>query len=569
MSNASERGRRGTQNPNSETSAEDEFAPHFEALYARRPLRHPELREARSALAGNRADLAERYARGFLKKHPGNVDALNLLGEAALDRERESEAVALLSECVTRAPGFELARYNYARALHRMNRPAQALEQVEKLLARDPRNPLFCDVKLVALKSMGRHADALACVRAVAQAYPGSAKVLVSYAQTLRDMGFREEAISVYRKAIALSPALGRAWSGLANFRNYEFCQDEVARIQAQLARSGLEAADRVHLLFALGKALGDLGRYAESFDAYARANAMRRIGTSSESEGRSVFSRASKAVFTEEFFRARAGSGVPSRAPIFVLGMQRAGSTLIEQILASHPQIEGAGELAHMRFLARRLEGESRARKGVDFPALLAELEAGVFRALAEEYLHSTIVRRPLGRPFFVDKEPFNFGLVGMIHLLLPNARIIDVRRHPLGCCFSNFTTFFGHELSHTFRLDSLGRFYAEYVELMAHYDRVLPGRVYRVFYERLVAEPESEIRRLLDYIDLPFDSACLAFHTNARALNSTSSEQVRTPLYREALDHWRRYEPWLDPLKKALGPVLTAYPDVPAFDP
>jgi len=246
---------------------------------------------------------------------------------------------------------------------------------------------------------------------------------------------------------------------------------------------------------------------------------------------------------------------------------MQRAGTTLLEQILASHSLIEGAGELSNMRFIARRLEDDIGRRFGIDYPGVLAHVDPGEFRKLGEEFLETTLSRRPLGRPFFVDKDPFNYWHIGLIRLALPNAKIIDMRRHPLGCCFSNFTTIFLHGLAHTYRLGDLGAFYAAYVEMMAHYDRVLPGRVHRVFYENLVTDPEREIRRVLDHLELPFEASCLQFYDNRRPVNSASSEQVRMPIYDGALDHWRHYESWLDPLKTALGPVLDSYPAVPPF--
>jgi tetratricopeptide (TPR) repeat protein len=414
---------------------------------------------------------------------------------------------------------------------------------------------------------MGQFANALERRRSLAEEFPRGAKVLVSYAQTLRTMGMREECVAVYRAAIANSPSLGTAWWGLANLKNYRFGESDIGRLQTQLAAGELSAADRVQLLFSLGKALGDIGRYAESFNAYARANAARRLQSSYNPATTAAQVAKGKALFTPDFFRRRAGCGSSARGPIFIVGMQRAGTTLLEQILASHSLVEGAGELPNLRFIARRLEDDIGQRFGIDYPGVLAHVEAREFRKLGEQVLEDTLPRRPLGRPFFVDKDPFNFWHIGLIHLTLPNAKIIDMRRHPLGCCLSNFTTIFLHGLAHTYRLGDLGAFYTAYVEMMAHFDRVLPGRVYRLFYENLVGNPEMEIRRVLEYLELPFEASCLQFHDNRRPVNSASSEQVRMPIYDEALDHWRHYEPWLGPLKVALGPVLDFYPAVPPF--
>jgi predicted Zn-dependent protease len=550
-----------------DAAAEEEFSRLLDALHKQRPLRHPELREAARALDAGRPDISEQLLAPYLRKHPGDVDALNLMADTLLRQERKAEAEALLAQCIARAPHFDLARFNYANALQQMNKPDAALEQVEILLRKEPGHPLFRDVQAVALSAMGRHEAALAGRRSLIADYPGSSKVQVSYAQVLRTSGLQEECVAAFRKAIAINPAMGFAWWGLAGLRTYKFDSADIAQLQAQLLRRDISASDRVHLLFTLGKAFGDLARYRESFDAYARANASRRLASNYDPASGSRQLAKFKALYTPEFFQARAGSGADSSQPIFVVGMQRAGSTLLEQILSSHSAIEGAGEMAHTRFLARRLEDTLGARNGTDYPGVLAQIDPGEFRGLGGEYLAATRTRRPLDRPFFIDKDPFNFWHIGFYQLMLPNARIIDVRRHPLGCCFSNFTSIFLHGLAHTYRLADLGRFYANYVEMMAHYDRVLPGKVHRIFYEDLIDDPEREIRRTLEWLGLPFEEACLDFHSNKRAVNSASSEQVRSPLYRDALERWQCYEPWLEPLKAALGPVLELYPEVPEF--
>lgn len=549
----------------SEEAVEALFAGSVQALRARRPLRNPKLREARTAIDANRPDLAQRLLADFSRKHPGDVDALNLLGEAAMRRERKPEAETLLAQCVERAPGFDLARFNYASALQGMNKPAEALPHVEALLARVPGNPACRELHAVVLSAAGRHEEALQRRHELANEYPGSAKLQVSYAQALRTLGRRVDSIAALRGAIEISPWLGIAWWGLASLKNYRFTAGDVEKLQAQLIRAELPADDRIHLLFAFGKALGDLARFSESFDAYARANAARRLGSGYDANTTAAQVAKFKALFTRQFFLEREQMGCDSAAPIFVVGMQRAGSTLVEQILASHSRVEGAGELANLRFLARHLEDRIAPRFQTDYPGVLARLDAAALKSLAEQYLEGTRWRRPLGRPVFVDKDPFNFWHIGFLQLMLPHARIIDVRRHPLGCCWSNFTSIFLHGLPLAYRLADIGSFYANYVHMMAHYDRILPGKVHRIFYETLVADPESEIRRLLDHLGLPFEDACLRFHENKRALNSASSEQVRTPIFDDALGWWRNYEPWLGPLKAALGPVLTAYPDIP----
>ncbi len=556
-----------TASRSADAAAEREFSRLLAALHAKRPLRRPELREAARALDNNRPDIAEQVLLPYLRRRADDVDALNLLGDSMQRRERKAEAEALFAQCVAAAPGFDLARFNYANALQLMNKPGPALEQVEVLLRKEPRNPLYRDVEAVSLSSLGLHDEALERRRTLAEDYAGSSKVLVSYAQVLRTSGLKEECVAVFRKALAINPSMGSAWWGLAGLRTYKFDAADVAELQAQLANRETPESDRLHMLFTLGKAYGDLGQYRESFDAYARANASRRLASNYDPGSISRQLAKFKALYTPEFFAARKGSGSASAQPIFVVGMQRAGSTLLEQILSCHPAIEAAGELAHSRFMARRLEDGIGPRHGTDYPGVLAHIDPAEFGALGEEYLAVTRYRRPLGRDYFIDKDPFNFWHIGFYQLMLPNARVIDIRRHPLGCCFSNFTSIFLHGLAHSYRLADLGRFYSDYVEMMAHYDRVLPGKVLRVYYEDLIAEPEREIRRVLDWLGLPFEQACLEFHSSKRAVNSASSEQVRSPLYRDAMEHWRRYEPWLGPLKEALGPVLEKYPAVPEF--
>lgn len=551
----------------SHSDVEAYIAALIDEFQARRPLRNPRLRAARQAYDAGRIEIAERLLREFLDGHPGDPDTLYLLAQCALRRELKPDAEALLAECLARAPDFDAARFAYANTLHQLNKPVAALAELHKLLAKEPGNPVFRDLEAVALSAMGEYERALACRRTLAEEYPRGAKVLVSYAQTLRTMGMREPCVAAYREAIANCPSLGTAWWGLANLKNYRFDENDVAALKVQLAASDLSTDDRVHLLFSLGKAQGDLERYGESFDAYARANAARRVKSSYDPARTAAQVDHFKALYTHEFFHERAGMGSDANSPIFIVGMQRSGTTLLEQILASHSAVEGAGELPSLRFIARRLEDTIGHRFGTEYPGVLAHLDAAGLRALGEEFLEASLPRRPLRRPFFVDKDPFNFWHIGLVQLILPNAKVIDMRRHPLGCCWSNFTTIFLHGLAHTYRLSDLGRFYVNYVETMAHYERTLPGRVHRILYENLVAAPERQIRSLLDHLGLPFEQSCLRFHENRRAVNSASSEQVRVPIYDEALDHWRHYEPWLGPLKTALGPVLDLYPAVPEF--
>jgi hypothetical protein len=374
------------------------------------------------------------------------------------------------------------------------------------------------------------------------------------------------ESITAYRRALSLEPTLGEVWWSLANLKTFRFSDADVRAMRQALAREDLSDDDRMHFNFALGKALEDAAAYQDSFSHYAAGNALRRIQHGYDPEEMSSFVRRSKALLTREFFAERAGAGVQARDPIFIVGLPRAGSTLIEQILGSHPLVEGTMELPQLPNIARRLAGPKQQEEGT-FLKRLATLTRDELQALGEEYLADTRIMRKTDAPFFIDKMPNNFLYVGLIHLILPNATVIDARRHPLGCCFSCFKQHFARGQWFSYGLEDLGRYYRDYVDLMAHIDEVLPGRVTRVFYETVVADTEAEVRRLLDACRLPFDSKCLRFHENDRAVRTASSEQVRKPIYRDGVDQWRHYQPWLEPLERALGDVLTEYPRVPEF--
>jgi len=332
--------------------------------------------------------------------------------------------------------------------------------------------------------------------------------------------------------------------------------------MRAQLARTDLNETDRFHFEFALGKAMEDEARYEESFGHYSRGNALRRTGIQYDAAETRDHVRRSKATLTREFFASRAGSGTDAPDPIFIVGLPRSGSTLVEQILSSHSSVEGTMELPDIIGMARALSGRKLRSQESRYPEVLATLDAKDFHALGEQYLSQTRIQRKRGAPFFIDKMPNNFQHIGLIHLALPRAKIIDARRHPLGCCFSGFKQHFARGQHFSYSLEDIGHYYRDYVELMAHFDEALPGRIHRVYYERMIDDTETEVRRLLAYCGLPFEAQCLRFHENDRAVRTASSEQVRTPIYREGVDHWRHYEPWLGPLEAALGPVVDAYP-------
>jgi predicted Zn-dependent protease len=541
-----------------------------ETAYARHikvSAHNPELLAAASALVENRLAVAERLLRDYLKQHPTDVAAIRMLAETGSRLGRYDDAESLLARCLELAPNFVEARANYAGVLYRANKPAESAAQAEILLKRDPRNPAFRNMMAASLARTGESTRALAYYEGVLKDYPNQPKAWMSYGHTLKAVGRQGDCIAAYRKSIAQLPSLGEAWWSLANLKTFRFSEADVAAMQKELAGDGLSDEDRFHIDFALGKAFEDAERFAESFAHYAKGNALRKKSVAYDPDDQAELLRRSKTFFTPSFFAERAGAGCPSPDPIFIVGLPRSGSTLIEQILSSHPQVEGTMELPDIMSIAGRLGARKKRGEPMRYPESMDELTPQALAELGAEYLERTRSQRREGKPFFTDKMPNNFSHVGLIHLILPNAKIIDARRHPLGCSFANFKQHFARGQGFAYDLVEMGHYYRDYVALMAHYDAVLPGRVHRVFYERMVADPDAEVMKLLAYCGLPFEDACLRFYENDRAVRTASSEQVRQPIYSDAVEHWQNYDAWLGPLKEALGPVLNSYPSVPAF--
>jgi len=543
-------------------AADEAFAQHL-----RWSTKDPRLMSAALALSENRIPEAEQQLREHLKRHPTDVVAIRMLAEVAARIGRGSDAENLLARCLELAPGFRAARQNYAMVLHRQNKWAEALHEVDLLMQDEPDNPGLRNLKAAVLVRIGDYAASIALYRSVLRDYPRQPKVWMSLGHALKTANQNVEAIEAYRRCIALSPGFGEVWWSLANLKTFRFTSDETATMRAQLTRDDLTNDDRLHFHFSLGKALEDAGDYATSFDHYAKGNSLRRKLIRYDADDNSAHVARSRKLFTPAFFAAHAGAGDPAPDPIFIVGLPRSGSTLVEQILATHSRVEGTQELPDIAMIARAVANRTSRDAGSAYPRALDKYSADELQALGARYLEQTRIQRKTTRPFFIDKMPNNFAHVGLIHLILPNAKIIDARRHPLGCCFSCFKQHFARGQTFTYDLAELGRYYRDYVELMAHFDAVLPGRVHRVFYERMVEDTEAEVRRLLAYCGLPFEDAVLRFHENRRAVRTASSEQVRQPIFREGLDQWQHFAPWLGPLESALGEVLAAYPDVPQF--
>jgi predicted Zn-dependent protease len=537
------------------------------AQYIKVANKDPRLMEAAAALVENNLPLADARLRAHLGAHPTDVAALRMLAEVAGRLRRYKDAQELLERCLELAPSFDAARHNYAIVLNRQAKQKAALPQVERLLAKDPRNPGYLNLKAAILANLGDSADSIKIYEAALSEHPRQPKVWMSYGHCLKTAGRQEDSVAAYRRAIAMEPTLGEAYWSLANLKTFRFTEADRHAIMKALERTDLPDDDRLHFEFALGKALEDQESYEESFAHYAKGNAIRRKQHPYNADEETRYVSRCKAQYTAEFFEKRRWAGAPSAEPIFIVGLPRAGSTLLEQILASHSLVEGTMELPDLAQIARELAGRIDQEHEAPFFEAVAAQGLDELRALGERYLDNTRVYRKTGAPFFIDKMPNNWLYIGLIHLILPKAKIIDARRHPLGCCFSAFKQQFARGQNFSYDLADLGRYYLDYVDLMAHVDRVLPGRVHRVFYESMIEDTEAEVRRLLEYCGLPFEGRCLKFYENERAVRTASSEQVRRPIFRDGMDRWRHYEPWLGPLKQALGPVLERYPAVPDF--
>jgi tetratricopeptide (TPR) repeat protein len=537
-----------------------------DAAYARFERLAPEgtrLAEAALALANERLASAEEMLKRALERSPEDVVALRMLAEAATAREDYRPAERLLGECLRLAPGYSRARLDLANVLHKQLKAEPMLPLLERLLALEPDSLPYRILQAAAYSLLGRSERAKQILAGLVRDFPRDERVWLNYGHTLRSAGHQREAIEAYRKCIEVKPDSGDAWLALANLKTFRFSAADVEAMQTQLARTELRYDDRAQFEFSLGKAQEDAGDFATSFAHYARGNELRRAVIHYQGESVTRLGQRTQALYTREFFAARAGWGCPSPDPIFIVGLPRAGSTLLEQVLASHSQVEGTRELTDVLGFALELgDRDEEPGKPSTYPQSVGRLTRTECAALGERYLAQTRAHRLLGRAHFIDKMGSNFRHLGLIQLMLPNARIIDARRSALGCCFANFKQHFHRGLWFTYSLEDLGRYYREYVSLMAHFDKVLPGRIYRVCYEDVVEDLEGEVRRLLDYCGLPFEEQCLHFHETRRIVATVSSEQVRQPLYTEGVAQWRNFEPWLGPLKETLGELAVSPP-------
>ncbi|UKK86309.1 sulfotransferase [Sphingopyxis sp. BSN-002] len=521
------------------------------------------------ALAENRLPDAEAALRGRLRQDATDVAAIRMLAELAGRLGRYGDAEKLLTRALDLAPGFGAARANLATVYYKQNRFAEAVEALNRVIGDDVDNPAYANLKAAALGRVGGYDEAIALYQELTGRFPGHAKLWMSYGHMLKTVGRQDDSIAAYRRGLEADPGLGEIWWSLANLKTIRFGTTDRAAMEAALtaapADDAARADDRLHLHFALGKAYDDAGEPEPAFRHYAAGNAIRAEQLGYDAAETTATVDAAIETFTIGFFAERATSGDPAADPIFILGLPRAGSTLIEQILASHSAVEGTMELPDIPALALALGRDMKgdARRWIE---ALAEASPDQLTDLGAEFLRRTAVQRKSAKPFYIDKLPNNWLYIPFIRLILPNAKIIDARRHPLDCCFSNFRQHFAKGQAFSYGLADIGTYYRDYVRLIAHIDAVQPGKVHRVVHEALLDDPEAEVRAMLAYIDQPFEEECMAFHTNTRAVRTASSEQVRRPLNRDGVDQWRPYESWLQPLKAALGPVLDSYPAIPA---
>ena len=521
----------------------------------------PELVEAAAAIEENRLDLASLLLQQRLLVAPDDVVALHLRFQATRSQGRYAEAEQILLRCLELAPGLAAARFDLATELCLQQRNEEAAPHVERLLAAAPGNSEYLCLQAQLFRLRGRNDEAAAVLRRAVESNPKDPKVYMHIGHLKRDLGEQATSVEAYRHALDINPGMAEAYRCLADLKTVRFTAADIEAMQ-RVEASTSSRPDRMQLEFALGKALEDADQPAQAFEHYARGNAMLRANLRHDAETMSVEVRRSKALYTRQFFADRAGWGSERRDPIFIVGLPRSGSTLLEQILASHSGVEGTRELPSAPAIAREVLLTKNPGRPPNYPDPVGLLTRAETATYAARYLEETAAHRPLGRPRFVDKMLVNFDHIGLIHLMFPRATIIDARRHPLACGFSCFRQWFGRGQPFSYDLREMGRHYRDYFELMEHLDAVLPGRVHRVHHEQLVSDPEPVIRRLLAHCDLQFEDGCMRFYENRRVVTTLSSEQVRRPINTDGVDQWRKFEPWLGELKTALGDLVERYP-------
>jgi tetratricopeptide (TPR) repeat protein len=533
-------------------------ADHAAAQVANLAALPQEIVTAFSLYADGQIQPAEHVVRQYLLKHGNHVEGMRLLAQIGVKMDVLDDAEFLLESLLKMAPHHDVARYEYSIVLLKRHKHVQAREQLEKLLKIEPANLAYRTTYATVCTGFGDHLQALPLYEEVLRQTPQDPELHLSKAHSLKTLGRTQEAIGAYRAAAAARPSFGEAYWSLANLKTYRFTNAEIVHMRFEEANEKIALADRYNFCFAIGKALEDRAEYAESFAYYARGNELKKTECLYRPEVLERTADLQKSLCTRAFFDARRGFGCGSAAPIFIVGLPRSGSTLIEQILASHSKVEGTMELADIPRLVQDLQGRETQGSTPRYPAILDSLPAEEFKRMGEKYLSDTLVYRsgqaPHKKPFFIDKMPNNFRHVGLIHLILPNAKIIDARREALACCFSNFKQLFASGQQFTYSVEDITRYYRMYVDLMAHWSGALPGKILRVDHESVVGDLEASVARILEFCGLEFEPGCVEFHKSKRSVHTASSEQVRQPIFKEGLDQWRHFDPWLGRFKAAL---------------
>jgi tetratricopeptide (TPR) repeat protein len=504
---------------------------------------------------------AEQLCKAFMQKNPKHIEGMRLLADIGVRLGALEDAEFLLETALEFSPQSTKVRVDYIQVLRKQQKYQEALANAKILIQQEPNNPQFQSVFAVESMQSGDYDTALMTFDSILKILPEEPVTLTSRGNALKTQGRKEEAIDSYRRAIRKYPAHGEAYYSLANLKLFSFRDKEIEAMESQEVNPGISYMARIYLDFALGKAYEDRGDFDKAFSYYERGNSFKRSQSRYKAEDITTEFHAQADVFDDSFVQAIASSGVKAADPIFIVGLPRSGSTLLEQILASHSQVDGTMELPNILSLAQKLRRGDNLSGTNHYPSVLKTLDAEALSKFGEAYIKDTRVHRG-SAPFFIDKMPNNFRHIGLINLILPNAKIIDARRHPMGCCFSAFKQLFHEGQEFTYGLEQVGTYYKDYVELMDHWDKVLPGKVLRVQYEEVVADLDTQVRRILDYCGLDFEENCISFYETDRSVRTPSSEQVRQPIYQSGVDQWKNFEANLEPLKKALGPVLKRYP-------
>ncbi len=516
--------------------------------------------EAERASRDGRMEEAEKTLRKLLAKDPNNVKAMRMLGSIALEANRFRAARRLLERAVELAPGVAIGWADLANIHLKKDQYDEALDSVQRAIDLDPRFAHSYVVKGNILTRAQRHEEALLAYQEGLDASPLNIGALSGMGHVLKTIGRQDEAIETFRKCIKVNPAHGETYWSLANLKTFEFDPEEVRIMEEMIDRESLADEPKVNMLISLGKHYDHEKDYSKAFEYYQRGNDLRREYEIYDPVHSQVVHDRIIKVFTPEFFVERNGYGDPSPDPILIVGLPRSGSTLIEQILASHSMVEGTMELPDLGRTIADLNMKTRGRK--EYPEAVLPLDREQVTELGRDYMDSTS-RYRTDKPFFIDKMPNNFQAVGFLRLILPNAKVIDARRHPLDSCLGSYKQLFYKGQSFTYDQFELGHYYLEYRRIMDHWNAVLPGHVLDVHYEQMVLDQETQTRRILEYCGLPWEDQCLRFYETERAINTASSEQVRQPIYTGALNFWRNYEAHLGEMIETLEPLLRELPE------